>query len=71
MELFAACFQQLDVARRVDGVAELGVLPLGQVELVGSGGAGPRFAKLLWLLLLWLELIRHTFQFRPEFTDKS
>lgn len=33
VELFAACLQQLDVARRVDGVAQLGVRPAGQVVL--------------------------------------
>ena len=37
VELLAASFEQIDVARRVDGVAELGVLPLAQVVLVGHG----------------------------------
>ena len=34
VKLFPAGLQELDVARRVDGVAKLGVLPLGQVVLV-------------------------------------
>jgi hypothetical protein len=34
VELFFASLEQLDVAGGVDGVAQVGVLPLGQVELL-------------------------------------
>lgn len=54
MEFFPASFQKLYVARSVDGVSELCILPFGQVVLFGSPG----------LLLLYhsnrpLELLRH------------
>ena len=38
MKLFLASLEQLEVARRVDGVAEVGVLPLRQVVLLRSPG---------------------------------
>ena len=41
MELLAARVQQLQVARRINGVAQLGILPLGQVVL-GRGCRGRR-----------------------------
>ncbi len=34
VELFFASLEQLDVAGGVDGVAQVGVLPLGQVKLL-------------------------------------
>ena len=45
VELLPAGLQKLDVTRGVDGVAQLGVLPLGQVVLVG-GPRTPDFFRL-------------------------
>ena len=38
VKLLLASLEQFDVAGGVDGVAEVGVLPLGQVKLLGGSG---------------------------------